>query len=482
MAFSQTQPYSNITIKEEPIDEDVCSIQEVHSGNYNMFEVKEEPEETFTIEEYFEIPLEVKEEKLDDEISEIIQEQLKNSYVDEKKGHKTKNNEPLFNVAKKQKLLISSIKEEPAEISYVKQEPEEQFEITIPKMNNILYEHNYFKWSKFDGENYSEENVSNEIQQDEDGIEYEEVNLFDNEANNQEEIKRVPAKFIIYKPSTAKTSLKCPECPTLLEDSLRLNRHMRLHKAPQFQCRNCLKWFKRQSTLKNHFCDLKCPTCPDICTCEIDTTSQNCKICLKIDFRYFSDYKRHMVEYHNEVVICKICEVNKYTLFKHKQQGHSILKHFKCPQCPLVLQTTELLETHMQKHSNIFDCTICNRSFTRRFLLNEHQKLHENPMAYYCKKCDKSFRGKFCLTNHLKTIHNEKIVEEKKKVEVPYHQVDRVGWIRCQKCPLLFRSKDSLNKHSDQAHGLSVRKLNRNWDKQIESTKRFETVVSNVKS
>jgi hypothetical protein len=75
MDFFQTQPYSSITIKEEPIDEEaVYTIEEI--DDFELFEVKEEPEETFTIEEYFEIPSEVKEEKLDEKISEIIQEQL----------------------------------------------------------------------------------------------------------------------------------------------------------------------------------------------------------------------------------------------------------------------------------------------------------------------------------------------------------------------------------------------------------------------
>lgn len=462
MEFSQTQPYSNITIKEEPLDEEYFTIQEVYNDDPNLFEIKEEPEETFTIEEYFEIPSEVKEEKLDEEISEIIKEQLKSVAFVEKNV--------INNPAKKIKL---NVKEEPKAIKEEPEDVEEQFEIIIPKLNEILSEHNYFMWDKFNEQNYIE-NPPSKIEQDEDGIEYEEVNLFETEIVKVE--SKIHPKYYALEATTSKKNLRCPECPTVLEDTLRLNRHMRLHRAPQFQCKNCLKWFKRQSTLQNHVCDLKCPICPDTCTCDIDTSSQNCKICLKIDFRYFADYKRHMVEYHNEVVICEICELNKYTLFKHKQQGHSIEKHFKCPQCPLVLKTTELLGEHMKKHSNIFECKFCSRRFTRKFLLVEHERLHENPMAYYCKKCDKSFRGKFCLSNHMKTIHHEIRTEKRQRYEVPYHQVDREGWIRCPHCPLLFRSRDSLNKHSDQAHSLSSKK----WSFE-KSAKKFETTVSSGK-
>lgn len=614
MELFETQPYSNITIKEEPIDEEYFMVEEVFNEgseqlkeanenfnanlkfeveyendenleenfrnlgeksknldktlqNFNdnrqrasqsdagfeikkekihdeksedddeqfevirdQFKVKEEPEETFTIEEYFDANKEIKEEKLDEEILEVINEQVgpiessSRNFSPAGSSSRNLNKTTIFKTYCKRvgpartsvslenaaKRFRHEIKEEP-ELNY-EDSDEDQFEIILPKNNQnspqeiissietikifpkkniskkvtlkvpeflpknlpkveqILLEHNYYKFDKFYKPTIALATVSR-IETDEDGISYEEVNLLESEK------VKLPLPFYVPRVKP-KTALKCPECPTILEDTLRLNRHMRLHKAPQFQCKNCLKWFKRESTLHNHVCDLRCSVCVGVCKCEIDTSSKNCKICQKIDFRYFSDYKRHMVEFHNEVVICEICEKNKYTLFKHKQQNHKMETHYKCPHCPLVLKTTELLEEHKQKHSDIFKCSKCTRQFTRKFLLQEHEKLHENPMAFYCKKCDKSFRGKFCLTNHLWTIHKE-VYDKNKEVKV-YNHVDREGWMRCPNCPLLFRNRDSLNKHADQSHSKSLRRWNP-YLQEEQSKKLSESILKKAK-
>ncbi|KAL7015884.1 hypothetical protein ACKWTF_016714 [Chironomus riparius] len=253
------------------------------------------------------------------------------------------------------------------------------------------------------------------------------------------------------KPSQPSHPLKCPECPMIFNDTLRLNRHSRTHQIPQFQCKNCLRKFKRKSMLKKHFCDVKCTSCPDICTCEMDGT-RDCIICQKINFRYFVDYKQHMVIHHNEIVYCKICEKNNYTLFKHKQFGHVVVRSFKCTKCTSILKSKEQLDYHMEIHAKNFSCSKCNKIFSRRYLLNQHVLTHENPKHFHCEICDKNFQRKFCLDKHRKVIHSDKRKEEdylNKRKEMFGEK--SFEWIKCNKCPALFKSKQSHNKHLRQA-------------------------------
>lgn len=214
--------------------------------------------------------------------------------------------------------------------------------VPINKISNYLLlreEHNYAK-----SYNELEENSSLEV--DENGILFEEVS--DELDTDEENYEKFPKMYDL--------SLKCPECPMFLEDKLRLNRHRKIHIGPKWQCNTCLKRFKRQSSLTNHFCDLQCSICNGTCKCPLISDPSTCKICLKIDFRYFEDYKFHMLQYHNEVIFCKFCEIKRNTYYKHKQLKHKLIKHYQCPECLIEISTKELLASHLTKFAKYLKC------------------------------------------------------------------------------------------------------------------------------
>lgn len=287
------------------------------------------------------------------------------------------------------------------------------------------------------------------------------VELLTDSSDSDSEFQEQPKKIKKLAQNESKTTtsqsnlqLTCPECPMIFHDTLRLNRHKKTHQGPQFECRNCLRKFKRKSMLKKHFCDIKCSICPDICTCRMED-SKDCMICQKINFRYFVDFKKHKMTHHNEIIYCKICEKNNYTLFRHKQYGHKheVVKTFKCTECTSIFKTTEQLEYHMEIHAKNFPCSICSKIFTRRYLLKQHELTHKNPKQFYCEICEKSFQRKFCLDNHRKNIHGDKEKEESylRKHRGMYGEKS-LGWISCEQCPALFRNKKSHQRHLSQVH------------------------------
>lgn len=53
-------------------------------------------------------------------------------------------------------------------------------------------------------------------------------------------------------------------------------------------------------------------------------------------------------------------------------------------------------------------CTICNKTFTRVFLLQFHMRTHTGEKPYKCNFCDKSFRQQTDLSCHLSTHTGQK--------------------------------------------------------------------------
>jgi KRAB domain-containing zinc finger protein len=183
--------------------------------------------------------------------------------------------------------------------------------------------------------------------------------------------------------------------------------------------------------------------------------SKDCMICQKINFRYFVDFKKHKMTHHNEIICCKICEKNNYTLFRHKQYGHKheVVKTFNCTECTSVFKTKEQLDYHMEIHAKNFPCSTCSKVFTRRYLLKQHELTHANPKQFYCEICDKSFQRKFCLDSHRKNIHSDKKKEENYLKQLRGMNGEKsIGWISCDQCPALFRNKQSHHRHMSLAH------------------------------
>jgi len=193
------------------------------------------------------------------------------------------------------------------------------------------------------------------------------------------------------------------------------------------------------------------------------TESLVCAFCNNNFQRNFSDYKKHLIEEHQQspkhIFECPVCAV-KFGRNKHLVQHvkiHLGQKAFKCDQCGTTYGREESLKRHLMNHTGRrpYSCTICPKTFARseflsahmqahnrskhicercgvvcssKFNLSVHQKIHSKNKQFMCELCNKSFVRSDFLDTHMEVVH---------KKNKP----------KCDICGKVFSRQDVLKRH-----------------------------------
>ncbi|CAG9804587.1 unnamed protein product [Chironomus riparius] len=123
-----------------------------------------------------------------------------------------------------------------------------------------------------------------------------------------------------------------------------------------------------------------------------------------LSIQHIDDQKKH--------IPCSTCGklFTSLNTCKTHEKIHSGLQYI-CDLCGSYFSMKPYLTSHVQKvHLKLkrFKCSMCNKSFIHRELLNYHIKKHLNIRNYSCQFCQKTFVRKACALIHERIHKNER--------------------------------------------------------------------------
>ena len=156
-----------------------------------------------------------------------------------------------------------------------------------------------------------------------------------------------------------------------------------------------------------------------------------CGTCKKY-FYSLNAYGKHLVKMHNDVTLieqlktehgilidvfvccqCEKCFTSKEKLSQHeKDHGNPLTsskrKHL-CAHCPKTFPSPASRALHERSHTGEkpFKCTLCELSFAAKGNLTSHTKSHDNKKEFACSTCCKRFNTKRDLKTHEKHTHSD---------------------------------------------------------------------------
>jgi uncharacterized Zn-finger protein len=216
-----------------------------------------------------------------------------------------------------------------------------------------------------------------------------------------------PQENVVEEPQPKKRKqLMCPECGKTVTS---LATHMKTHQQTlENKCILCEKSYKTKSGLVIHLRSVH------------EGVKLNCAFCPPEFPRVFSSWsgrQDHYLQKHFNITStfqCPITVCNRSfptarILKRHMRQLHSqfSISH-KCEQCDLVFTRKQNLKIHRDsKHSDKASvvCEVCNKTFSHKKLLRQHNIIHSGEKNYKCLCCDKAFGQSHVMRNHIKKLH-----------------------------------------------------------------------------
>ncbi|KAH1003735.1 hypothetical protein HUJ04_003605 [Dendroctonus ponderosae] len=262
--------------------------------------------------------------------------------------------------------------------------------------------------------------------------------------------------------STNVEDLSCGICSKQFPSSVKLKRHLRIHREKKLFCTHCDRKFQMKYLLVQHLKKVHFKECNNFA----------CQYCTK-QFAQEERMKRHIdnVHYNQFKYSCSHCDRGfnfKYELLRHEEFKHLGLKltcnvcsksfkneqyfkehqkthdpeykkdEFLCCFCSKILTHVKSYKVHMKSHTGeavASVCDICGKNLTSKASLRHHMRIHTGEKPFQCDVCGKSFTTTSLLRTH-RVVHTK---------EKPF---------QCHMCSKSFTQKGSLNIHVRQHTGV----------------------------
>ena len=146
-------------------------------------------------------------------------------------------------------------------------------------------------------------------------------------------------------------------------------------------------------------------------------------------------------------------------LSRHKQTHRSINSNQakKCSHCDKVYVSMPALSMHILTHKLKHTCDICQKNFSRPWLLQGHMRSHTGERPFECMSCGKRFADRSNLRAHMQTHAPEKE-------------------FKCKQCGKSFAVKSYLSRHIET----SCQSVEGESDDSSSSTQSVKDMVSDT--
>ncbi|XP_060523133.1 zinc finger protein OZF-like isoform X1 [Cylas formicarius] len=223
-------------------------------------------------------------------------------------------------------------------------------------------------------------------------------------------------------------STKCPFCNETFTDHEKFEEHKKKHvdMKETGTCEYCLnKTF--YINLKEHVEKMHKPR-----TCNL------CSLVFFDDKSLNNHQKSHMEIQNKNELVCNLCgkqfDFIRY-LKAHVKRHQDDYKKFKCQLCDKAFSSKRDLTDHTMVHSDVknYKCSICNKAFRTKQSVNKHMPIHSDKRPFECRLCQKTFKKQSILRKHMITHSN-------------------IRPFQCQLCSKTFKTRDSLGIHKKYSH------------------------------
>ncbi|TRY98553.1 hypothetical protein DNTS_005265 [Danionella cerebrum] len=229
---------------------------------------------------------------------------------------------------------------------------------------------------------------------------------------------------------TAAHNFPCPHCQKVFPCERYFRRHLSTHSAGRkFKCQICKKFFKTEHYLKLHSQIHSGSSCSSLRLSHPSLVDYGRAVLL---LRRRTDVRGAVLLFPGEKPFkCSVCEAsfNRKDKVKRHMLIHEPFKKYKCPfrthvGCSKEFNRADKLKAHILSHSGEaitlspargpsggdpsvshagikpFKCAACEKSFSRRAHMLEHQRTHTDDYRFRCRVCTLGFKRRRELREH----------------------------------------------------------------------------------
>ncbi|XP_072745990.1 uncharacterized protein [Anoplolepis gracilipes] len=268
----------------------------------------------------------------------------------------------------------------------------------------------------------------------------------------------------------------CDLCGKSFKHSNNLRGHKRIHLDESIKkrhmCEVCGNAFRSRFHLREHMNQ------------HDGNRAYSCEQCGKAFYKRIQ-LRQHKLSHGSNKHVCSICGAtfNRRGNMNMHMKRHDVIEAYTCSVCAYKCKSMSELKIHRKKHTEeeivdsikkkcndkeIWRCNVCNKVFSKRTLLINHERIHEDDKSYECDECGKKLASKSSLLYHKKSMHlkerphmchycgNSFVSKETRLIHERIHTGERP--YVCKVCNMRYRCSSNLSQHMKIHTGLKPHK------------------------